>query len=160
MYPPSTVAYDPTTYTATFTFAARVPFGSAYTASLAAGSVADPTGKALASPYSFRFYDILGDTDGDGRVNVADLGNLATNFGVSTGATWINGDFDYNGNVNVADLGDLASNFGVDLTGVGGSVTATVASTAAPAIVPLVCVTPEGVTWQHHRSVWSELPLA
>jgi hypothetical protein len=48
-------------------------------------------------------------------VNVADLGNLATNFGMTSGATWAQGDFDYDGNVNVADLGDLATNFGMSL---------------------------------------------
>jgi autotransporter-associated beta strand protein len=58
---------------------------------------------------------LLGDTNADGVVNVADLANLAGNFGVTGGATWISGDFDYNGNVNIADLADLAGNFGKDL---------------------------------------------
>jgi autotransporter-associated beta strand protein len=57
-------------------------------------------------------YTLLGDSDLNGTVNVADLANLAGNFGASTGETWIQGDFDYNGNVNVADLADLAGNFG------------------------------------------------
>src|SRR5207253_4732632 len=43
---------------------------------------------------------LFGDTDLNGDVNVADLGNLASNFGVTSGALWINGDFDYNGHVN------------------------------------------------------------
>jgi hypothetical protein len=74
---------------------------------------------------------LLGDTDLDGRVNVADLANLAGNFGVTAGAFWIGGDFDYNGNVNVADLADLAGNFGSQLnaSGVGGG------GSAAPAAV-------------------------
>jgi hypothetical protein len=59
---------------------------------------------------------LLGDTDLDGHVNVADLANLAGNFGKSTGQLWINGDFDYNANVNVADLADLAGNFGSALS--------------------------------------------
>jgi hypothetical protein len=70
---------------------------------------------------------LLGDSDLDGRVNVADLANLAGNFGVTTGATWINGDFDYNTNVNVADLADLAGNFG-------GSLTATPTPSSATAV--------------------------
>jgi autotransporter-associated beta strand protein len=78
---------------------------------------------------------LLGDSDLDGKVNVADLANLAGNFGKTSGQLWINGDFDYNGNVNVADLADLAGNFGKQLgpssgTG-GGSADAAAASPAA-----------------------------
>jgi autotransporter-associated beta strand protein len=64
-------------------------------------------------------FTLLGDSDLNGNVNVADLSNLAANFNVTTGAIWINGDFDYNGNVNVADLADLAGNFGQSLSSVG-----------------------------------------
>jgi autotransporter-associated beta strand protein len=64
---------------------------------------------------------LLGDSDLDGQVNVADLANLAGNFGVTTGMLWINGDFDYNHNVNVADLADLAGNFGAQLNTSGGA---------------------------------------
>jgi autotransporter-associated beta strand protein len=73
---------------------------------------------------------LLGDSDLDGQVNVADLANLAGNFGVTTGMTWLQGDFDYNDNVNVADLADLAGNFGGSI--VNGTGTA-VGSAAAPA---------------------------
>jgi hypothetical protein len=76
---------------------------------------------------------ILGDTDLNGNVNVADLGNLATNFN-KTGVNWIQGDFDYNGNVNVADLGDLATNFNKTLSGVGAGEGSS-AAVAAPAAV-------------------------
>jgi hypothetical protein len=69
-------------------------------------------------------FTLLGDSDLDGTVNVADLANLAGNFGKTSGQFWINGDFDYNGNVNVADLADLAGNFGKTLGGggAGGSI--------------------------------------
>jgi autotransporter-associated beta strand protein len=78
---------------------------------------------------------LLGDSDLDGKVNVADLANLAGNFGKTAGQLWINGDFDYNGNVNVADLADLAGNFGKQL-GVGsGGAGATAAEAAAPSAV-------------------------
>jgi autotransporter-associated beta strand protein len=76
---------------------------------------------------------LLGDSDLDGRVNVADLANLAGNFGVTSGMLWINGDFDYNGNVNVADLADLAGNFGNALAGGTGSGAATPAASSAAA---------------------------
>jgi hypothetical protein len=82
---------------------------------------------------------LLGDSDLDGQVNVADLANLAGNFGATTGMLWINGDFDNNGNVNVADLADLAGNFGQSLSSIGAggdfseaSPLALVASAAVP----------------------------
>jgi hypothetical protein len=61
------------------------------------------------------FFVLLGDADHDRHVNVADLADLAGNFGKTAGMTLINGDFDYTGNVNVADLADLAGNFGKTL---------------------------------------------
>jgi hypothetical protein len=50
-----------------------------------------------------------GDGNLDGKVDVADLGRLASNW-QATGA-WSGGDFNYDGTVNVADLGMLASNW-------------------------------------------------
>jgi MYXO-CTERM domain-containing protein len=89
-------------------------------------------------------YTLLGDTDLDGRVNVADLANLAGNFGKTSGQFWINGDFDYNGNVNVADLADLAGNFGQSLNDSVGAADSAIAYTTAvpePAAVGLAGVT-------------------
>jgi autotransporter-associated beta strand protein len=80
---------------------------------------------------------LLGDSDLDGKVNVADLANLAGNFGKTDGQFWISGDFDYNGNVNVADLADLAGNFGKSLgvgSGGGGGSVATQAVAAAATV--------------------------
>jgi hypothetical protein len=89
---------------------------------------------------------LLGDSDLDGQVNVADLANLAGNFGVTTGATWLGGDFDYNDNVNVADLADLAGNFGKDLVGAGfggGAAAAGASSLAAEVASPAAAAVPE-----------------
>jgi hypothetical protein len=52
-----------------------------------------------------------GDTDLDGDVDLSDLGNLATAYGVMTNATWDIGDFDSDGDVDLNDLGTLATNF-------------------------------------------------
>jgi autotransporter-associated beta strand protein len=54
-------------------------------------------------------YTYFGDSDLDGDVDVADLGNLASNW--QTSAVWTGGDFDYTGLVDVNDLGLLASNW-------------------------------------------------
>jgi len=73
---------------------------------------------------------LSGDTNFDNKVDVTDLGNLASNYGATSGATWAQGDFDYDGAINVTDLGDLASNFGA----IGGifSTSATMSAAAMP----------------------------
>jgi autotransporter-associated beta strand protein len=102
---------------------------------------------------------LLGDSDLDGKVNVADLANLAGNFGQSAGMLWINGDFDYNGNVNVADLADLAGNFGKTLaggTGIGGGAAAPAAISAAavpePASIGVLSIALLGLASRRRRN--------
>jgi hypothetical protein len=60
---------------------------------------------------------ILGDANGDGVVDVGDLGILAANYGVTSGATWAMGDFNDDGVVDVGDLGILAANYGTGTSG-------------------------------------------
>jgi hypothetical protein len=83
-------------------------------------------------------FTLLGDSDLDGIVNIADLANLSGNFGATAGKFWIDGDFDYNQNVNVADLADLAGNFGASLAsrGLGSEAAAQAASVGASGAVP------------------------
>jgi alpha-L-arabinofuranosidase len=84
---------------------------------------------------------LLGDSNLDGNVNVADLANLAGNYGKTSGGVWVGGDFDYNNTVNVADLADLAGNFGANL-----GFSASAASTAAaPALVGAKSSSPAAV---------------
>jgi hypothetical protein len=52
-----------------------------------------------------------GDANGDGMVDVGDLGILAANYG-GTGKTWAQGDFNNDGAVDVGDLGILAAHYG------------------------------------------------
>ncbi len=59
-----------------------------------------------------------GDADGDGSVDVTDLGILATYYGQGSGHGWEQGDFTGDGLVNVNDLGILATNYGFTPTGV------------------------------------------
>jgi hypothetical protein len=80
-------------------------------------------------------YTLPGDTDLDGAVALADLGTLATNYGLSGGTVWAQGDFNDNGQVDVGDLGALASNYGSSI-GAGGGTAADVASSTAVAAVP------------------------
>jgi hypothetical protein len=50
-----------------------------------------------------------GDANLDGKVDVTDLGALATNW--QTSNVWAGGDFNYDGFVDVTDLGALATNW-------------------------------------------------
>ena len=54
-----------------------------------------------------------GDANNDGKVDVSDLGILAANYGLTSGAEWIQGDFNGDHQVDVSDLGILAANYGV-----------------------------------------------
>ena len=53
-----------------------------------------------------------GDVDGDGTVNITDLGILLSNFGIAVGATRSDGDLSGDGAVNITDLGELLAAFG------------------------------------------------
>jgi uncharacterized protein (DUF2141 family) len=60
--------------------------------------------------------EIAGDSNGDGSVDVGDLGILAANYGALGTASWSKGDFNGDGNVDVGDLGILAANYGFQKT--------------------------------------------
>jgi T5SS/PEP-CTERM-associated repeat protein len=66
------------------------------------GQAVDPSTLLIKFTYA-------GDTDLDGDVDVADLGNLASHW-QGTGV-WTDGDSDYSGSIDVNDLGLLATNW-------------------------------------------------
>jgi hypothetical protein len=66
-------------------------------------------------------FTLPGDANLDGVVNVGDLGQLASNYGLAAGATWSQGDFNYDGGVGVGDLGALATNYGKNLATLSGA---------------------------------------
>jgi len=83
-------------------------------------------------------FTLLGDTNLDGKVDVTDLGNLASSYGAGSGAQWVQGDTNYDGKVDVTDLGNLASNYGGQLAsgpsaGAAAMVAGSLASVAAGA---------------------------
>jgi hypothetical protein len=53
-----------------------------------------------------------GDANGDGFVDVGDLGILSANYGTVGGMTWATADFTLDESVDVGDLGVLAGNYG------------------------------------------------
>lgn len=75
-------------------------------------SISTTTGPLSGSDFALNTSVLPGDANGDGLVNVADLGLLATNYGQTSGVTWQPGDFNNDGLVNIADLGILATSYG------------------------------------------------
>jgi hypothetical protein len=73
---------------------------------------------------------VTGDSNLDGATDVADLGALASNYGITAGAVWAQGDFNYDGAVDVADLGALATSYGTNLNFTAAQPTAIVAAAA------------------------------
>jgi hypothetical protein len=133
-----TSQYDPASRTVHFTFPGYsngVLPDANYEAKILGGLV-DLFGNHMNTSAPFDFFMLMGDTNHDRHVNVADLADLAGNFGATSGATWASGDFDYNGNVNVADLADLAGNFGQSLGSIGAADTAAAIPAGAATAVP------------------------
>ncbi len=57
-------------------------------------------------------YDCTGDQNGDGRVDMVDLANLLSHFGIGSGMSYTEGDLDGDSDVDLADLSRLLSVFG------------------------------------------------
>ena len=55
---------------------------------------------------------VVGDVDGDGDVDLTDLSQLLSNYGMTSGATWEDGDMDGDGDVDLTDLSMLLANYG------------------------------------------------
>lgn len=111
------LAYDVNTRRATFTFPG-FPGGvlpdANYRATLAAGSVADLTGKPLAADVVADFFVLTGDVNRNRRVDLADFGVFRQYFG-ATGVTYEQGDLNSDGRVDLADFGIFRRNFGRSL---------------------------------------------
>jgi hypothetical protein len=106
------VSYDAPTRTATFTLAGQQPLPNGnYRATLAAGSVTDASGTALAAAFTAEYFVLAGDINRDRRVDGNDFALLASNFG-KTGRTYAQGDLNGDGRVDGSDFAVLAANFG------------------------------------------------
>ena len=104
---------------------------------------------------------LVGDADGDGKVDFADLVILARNYGNST-ATWSEGDFNADGSVGFDDLVMLARNYGKSLSAP--AVTAPAAFTASaaplpdPSVITLLAIPPCALGRGRRKSPSSRRP--
>ena len=55
---------------------------------------------------------VPGDVDSDGDVDLADLAELLSNYGMTSGAEYDDGDLDGDGDVDLSDLAELLGNYG------------------------------------------------
>jgi hypothetical protein len=122
-------SFDAATGRATFTFTGRpdgtLPDGN-YRATIAAGSVAEPSLVSLAADAAFDFFVKAGDANRDRVVDFQDLVILADAYN-QAGRTFSGGNFNYDpdGRVDFADLVILAQNYNTTLA-------ATPAAASAP----------------------------
>jgi hypothetical protein len=98
-------AYDPATYTATYTLPGVLADGN-YRATLIGTGLAGST----AVNVSFTFFALAGDANHDGIVDSTDLGIVSMNWN-TTGKTYSQGDFNYDGRVDVADMKIFSANW-------------------------------------------------
>jgi hypothetical protein len=118
------VAWDPVTFTATWTFpglaGGKLP-EARYRATLLAAGI-NVTGQTLdgngdgasGDNRVVNFINLVGDADGNGTVNHLDFNIVFVNMDKSN-ATWDMGDFDGNGKVDFGDYQFLSRNFGKTL---------------------------------------------
>jgi hypothetical protein len=99
------VAYDPATWTATYTMPGVLEDGN-YRATLQAGGLAG----SAAVDLSITFFALAGDANHDGVVDTTDLGLLSLNWNTA-GKTYEQGDFNDDGSVDVGDIKILSENW-------------------------------------------------
>jgi hypothetical protein len=121
-------------YSASLDTTSTGSFSATYTLATSDQNLPGAAARASLSLQLHAIVALAGDANLDGSVNVADLGALATNYGLTSGATWAEGDFDRNGTVDVADLGALATNYG--MTANGATATVNAATIAASTAIP------------------------
>ncbi len=60
----------------------------------------------------YELYGPVGDLDGDGDVDLADLSLMLAHYGTTSGAAYVHGDLDGDGDVDLADLSLMLANYG------------------------------------------------
>jgi len=107
------VAWDPATYTATWTLGTLADGN--YHATLAAAGVTDSGNTQLAASSTLDFFFLNGDANRDRSVGFADLVAVAQHYGQVSGGTFAGGDLNGDGGVGFADLVAVAQGYGKSL---------------------------------------------
>ena len=129
----SSVAWDPTGQTATFTLNGPLPRGS-FRATLASTSVSHALGSSLAADATVDFAYLPADGNLDGVVGFADLVSLSQNYNLA--GTFGNGDYNYDGTIDFADLIILSQNYNTSAPLLAGGIRA-----AAPTVTTRLATT-------------------
>jgi hypothetical protein len=111
-----TPTYDPATQTATWNLSGIAIEDGYYRATLQAAGVSDVAGNLLAGGnYPIDFFRLLGDTDGNAKVDIFDVAKVQVNYGQTSGMSPAEGDFDGNGTVDIFDVALLQVQYGKTL---------------------------------------------
>jgi hypothetical protein len=127
----SSVAWNPTGQTATFTLNGPLPQGN-FRATLAAASVTHAQGAALAADASVDFSYLPADGNLDGVVDFADLVPLSQHYNLA--GTFGDGDYNYDGTIDFADLIILSQNYNAGTVPPGGVSSVKPTATATPVV--------------------------
>jgi Ca2+-binding RTX toxin-like protein len=158
-----TYAWDPATFTATWTFAGVLPDGN-YLATINSAAVGDALGNTLdgnndgapGDAMSFKFFQLAADLNHDGSVDYLDFNILRANFGQS-GKTQPQGDINYDGKVDFVDFQKMEQAFNQRATDLAPA--APPPSPPAPAPSPVVA--PEVLApVTTPKPTWSTRPVA
>jgi hypothetical protein len=132
----ATFSYNPAAHAAAWDLTGVALPDAYFEATLTATGITDGGGNWLAGGrnYFCRFHRLAGDANGDGSVDVGDLGILGENY-THTGNWWeLPGDMNADGEVNVGDLGILGENYNTTLNPPGGGLAGEPGTSLAPAV--------------------------
>jgi hypothetical protein len=110
-----TPAFNTATLTATWNLS-QIALDDGYYTAVLSGITDAANLLPAGGDYTFRFFRLLGDTDGSAAVDIFDIGNLQVNFGRTSGMTASDGDLDGNGAVDIFDAALAQVQFGKTLT--------------------------------------------
>ncbi|HEY7120710.1 MAG TPA: Ig-like domain-containing protein, partial [Tepidisphaeraceae bacterium] len=112
----TTMTWNASTLTATWTFAAGALTNANYRATLHGSAVSDGAGNAMSQDYGLDFFWLGGDANHNRTVDFNDLVPMAQNYNSTGGGkTYADGDFNGDGNVDFNDMVILAQNYNVAL---------------------------------------------